>query len=138
MTVSLEGKVPDSWLCVDCGYNTAPGCPNRAEMEERIKVQEAEGRIDEGIEWTVGDDAEVYTVRDAVWAMAGIGPGLGSMRGCLCVGCLEKRIGRRLKPKDFLRDHPFNQLPGTERLLKRQKRWHQRGVRVVATADDWA
>ena len=24
--------------------------------------------------------------------------------GCLYVGCLEARLGRRLKPKDFLRD----------------------------------
>jgi hypothetical protein len=39
--------------------------------------------------------------------------------GCLCIGCLEKRIGRRLKPKDFT-DHPFNQLPGTPRLLNRR------------------
>ena len=26
--------------------------------------------------------------------------------GCLCIGCLEKRIGRKLKPKDFP-DHPL-------------------------------
>ena len=44
--------------------------------------------------------------------------------GCLCIGCLEKRIGRKLKPKDFLRGHPFNrpQLPGTKRLLERRGR----------------
>ena len=44
------------------------------------------------------------------------------MAGCLCIGCLEKRIGRRLKPKDFLRGDPFNDdlLPGTPRLLKRR------------------
>ena len=29
----------------------------------------------------------------------------------LCVGCLEKRIGRRLKPNDF-DDHVFNTWPG--------------------------
>jgi hypothetical protein len=28
--------------------------------------------------------------------------------GCLCIGCLERRIGRKLKPKDFERNHPFN------------------------------
>ena len=42
--------------------------------------------------------------------------------GCLCVGCLEKRLGRRLKPKDFERDDPFNQLPGSARLMKRMGR----------------
>jgi hypothetical protein len=43
--------------------------------------------------------------------------------GCLCVGCLEKRLGRRLKANDFRRHDPINHpsLPGTERLLKRRK-----------------
>jgi hypothetical protein len=31
-----------------------------------------------------------------------------------------KRLGRKLRPKDFLRDHPFNDWPGTPRLLKRR------------------
>jgi hypothetical protein len=42
--------------------------------------------------------------------------------GVLCVGCLEKRIGRRLTPDDFP-DHVFNTTyPGTPRLLERQGR----------------
>jgi hypothetical protein len=43
--------------------------------------------------------------------------------GCLCIGCLEKRLGRRLKPKDFPRDHPLNdvRVPGTERLRRRRR-----------------
>jgi hypothetical protein len=42
--------------------------------------------------------------------------------GCLCIGCLEKRLGRKLRPKDFQRDHPFNRpnVPGTPRLMKRE------------------
>ena len=41
--------------------------------------------------------------------------------GCLCIGCLERRIGRKLKPKDFERNHPFNNsgLLCTERLRDR-------------------
>src|SRR5215831_16015926 len=42
------------------------------------------------------------------------------MGGCVCIGCLEKRLGRKLTPKDFPRRHPFNSLPGTERLIERQ------------------
>jgi hypothetical protein len=42
------------------------------------------------------------------------------MGGCLCIGCLEKRIGRRPKPKDFDPDHPFNEMPTTPRLLDRR------------------
>jgi hypothetical protein len=69
------------------------------------------------------DKCEVYTVREKVWTAAGMEP----EGGCLCVGCLEKRLGRALKPKDFERDHPFNVnfFPGTPRLLKR------RGSRAV-------
>jgi hypothetical protein len=42
-----------------------------------------------------------------------------SYGGCLCIGCLEKRIGRRLIADDFA-DHPFNSLPGTPRLMERR------------------
>jgi hypothetical protein len=43
--------------------------------------------------------------------------------GCLCVGCLEKRLGRKLKPKDFEHDHSFNLpgVPATARLKLRRK-----------------
>jgi hypothetical protein len=60
---------------------------------------------------------EVYTVKHEVWKAAGMAP----MRGCLCIGCLEKRIGRILTPKDFPK-HALNILRGTERLLSRQGR----------------
>jgi hypothetical protein len=68
---------------------------------------------DGDIPMTVSENSELYMVRDAVWKQAGIEP----YGGCLCVGCLEKRIGRKLKPKDFVRDHSFNdpRLPCTER-----------------------
>jgi hypothetical protein len=32
-TTDLRGKTPESWCCVDCGVNTAPGHPTREEME---------------------------------------------------------------------------------------------------------
>jgi hypothetical protein len=43
--------------------------------------------------------------------------------GCLCIGCLERRLGRQLCPKDFPQGRPFNsaEVPGTERLQSR--RW---------------
>jgi hypothetical protein len=65
----------------------------------------------------ISTDSEIYTVRDKVWKAAGM-EGWG---GCLCIGCLEKRIGRKLKPKDFDRNHAFNLpgLPRTERLRDR-------------------
>jgi hypothetical protein len=44
-------------------------------------------------------------MREAVWEKTGVEP----MGGCLYIGCLEKRIGRRL------RDHLLNALPRAPR-----------------------
>jgi hypothetical protein len=108
-----KGTAPESWCCIDCGFNTAPGFSTRAELNAAFAAQ----WIDQGVPQTIDHRSEVYTVRGALWARAGMEP----WGGCLCVGCLEERIGRRLKPKDFDRDDPFKMLPGTERLLSRRK-----------------
>ena len=110
----LKGVTPESWFCVDCGFNTAPGCLNRAELEAAFAVAE---ESDKGVELHITNKCEVYTVRERVWAAARMEP----MDGCLCIGCLEKRIGRLLRPKDFQRGHPFSSFPGTARLLKRRE-----------------
>lgn len=69
--------------------------------------------------FTASDQSEIYTVHTHVWEAAGV-EGYG---GCLCIGCLETRLGRQLTPSDFMPDHPFNtDLPGTSRLLQRQGR----------------
>lgn len=47
---------------------------------------------------------EYYTVHDKVWKKTG----LGSDDGMLCIGCLEKGIGRKLTPKDFNRKAMIN------------------------------
>jgi hypothetical protein len=106
--VDLKGKTPETWLCVDCGMNTAPGCSTRAELELAFAIGKPSVQ-------RFGSDTEVYTVQAKVWKRAGMKP----YGGCLCVGCLEKRIGRRLKPSDF-DDHVFNAMPGTDRLLSRR------------------
>jgi hypothetical protein len=106
---SLIGRTPETWLCVDCGANTAPGCQNRKEAELALAIH-GQGTS------TIDDQSEVYTVKEDVWALTK----LAGWGGCLCIGCLEQRIGRRLKPNDFVADHPFNSMPGTKRLLKRR------------------
>lgn len=40
---------------------------------------------------------EWYMVNDSVWKKAG----MKKRGGFLCVGCLEKRIGRKLNKRDF-------------------------------------
>jgi hypothetical protein len=99
----------DSWICVDCGFNTAPGVPNA----ERIRLEVAAFG---SITATVCENSEAYWVRSRVWKAAN----MNGWGGCLCIGCLENRLGRMLKPKDFDRDDPFHSFPGTKRLLSRR------------------
>ena len=119
MTTMFRGKTPESWCCVDCGVNTAPGHPNRKELEglhiRSAVIKKLTGKETPVSAATFNDRCEIYTVRDTVWKTAGMEP----MGGCLCVGCLEKRLDRRLRPKDFTR-HPFNTMPGTKRLTERR------------------
>jgi hypothetical protein len=112
---TLKGHVTESWLCVDCGFNTAPKMMDRKQLElASALTPEADG----GVEMAVTSDSEVYTVTDEVWKLTG----LEAWGGCLCIGCLEKRIGRRLKPDDFPPDHAFNDRtnPASKRLRKRR------------------
>ena len=81
-----EDNYPAHWRCVDCNVNTHPGAPGRAAMLAGLA---------EGVLVLNTPDQEVYTVRDKVWRKA------GNPDGCLCIGCLEARLGRYLRPKDF-------------------------------------
>jgi hypothetical protein len=112
--LDFKGKLPESWHCVDCGRDTAPGCLNMAATEQAFNSNKLLGK--EGVTMVFNDRSEVYTVRKKVWKAAG----MKTMGGCLCIGCLEQRLGRQLQPKDFDPDHPFSTLPGTARLLKRR------------------
>src|SRR5262245_13082752 len=110
----FKGLTPETWCCIDCGTNTAPGMYTRAQMEDAARaLGDAWHRDEASIPQTIDRHSEVYTVRNAVWSAAGMEP----YGGCLCIGCLEKRLGRILRPKDFQRNHPFNEarVPGTAR-----------------------
>jgi hypothetical protein len=65
-----------SATCHDCGTDTAP-CTGKRGCRHK-------GR------WEWG-----YMIHDSLWAAAGAGDGF------LCIGCLERRLGRRLTPADF-------------------------------------
>jgi hypothetical protein len=106
---NLVGLVSESHVCIDCGFNTAPRVLNRRELE---KAYEASDRVEQ---W-VDERSELFIVYDAVWKAAGMEP----YGGCLCVGCLEQRLGRALEPKDFDHNHDFNRMPGTRRLRDRR------------------
>lgn len=101
--------VPESWNCVGCGMNTAPGMLDRKQMRAAFTIGDAAQNT---ITW----ESEVYTVKPAVWRAAG----MVADGGCLCIGCLEERIGRQLQPKDFLRKSGFHNVPGSIRLISRR------------------
>lgn len=107
-----KGRTPENWNCIDCGFNTAPGFVTRIAMEEAFDAGA------ESIPMTITWDSEIYTVRPRVWQDAEMEP----HGGCLCIGCLEKRLGRRLRPKDFKHDHVFNSpdFPASARLRQRR------------------
>lgn len=86
-------NLPESWACIDCGINTAPGCFNRQAMQHAL----AADWNDQGVNQTVDERSEVYMVKAKVWNAAG----MSASSGCLCIGCLEQRIGRTLTRKDF-------------------------------------
>jgi hypothetical protein len=106
--LDMRGTFSENHNCIDCGFDTVPGVPRRAEMEQLFARQES-------VNLAIDERAELYMVHDHVWKAAGV----ESWGGCLCVGCLEKRLGRRLTPDDFP-PHIFNtHLPGTPRLRER-------------------
>jgi hypothetical protein len=117
MNDDLWGLFPDSYICVDCGMDTWPGHQTRAEIERDMRVARERGTNWRGTTMTFTAETEVYYVHPHVWEKSGI----DFWSGCLCIGCLESRIGRRLQPFDFIPDNGFNdpKLPGTRRRLDR-------------------
>lgn len=105
-------NVPKTWRCIDCGINTAPGCSDREQMRQALSVDWA----GQGVSQTIDEFSEIYIVKNKVWQAAGTAP----FGGCLCIACLEQRLGRTLTPGDFQRHHPFNRMPGTDRLRRRR------------------
>jgi hypothetical protein len=105
--------IPKTWACVGCGVNTAPGCQNAAQLLQGFKALTLNPTA---TRYKIDKTSEVYCVKPKVWKDAG----MDDFGGCLCIGCLEKKLGRRLVPKDFDRKHPFANVPGTPRLLERR------------------
>jgi hypothetical protein len=64
-TFDLRGRVSESHLCVDCGFNTAPGSLNREEAERAL----AQHRYYKA---HVNSQTEMYMVHNYVWQAAGM------------------------------------------------------------------
>jgi hypothetical protein len=112
----LTGRMSEHYLCIDCGHNTHPGAATKREVAEALWRDRQNG-----VEWQ--DTVPMAQTLRNTWCAIKYGQmrawSLGA--GASASVCLEKRLGRRLRPKDFQHRHPFNTLPGSERLLKRRK-----------------
>lgn len=88
-------------LCLDCNVDTAP-CTGKRGCRHKGK-------------W------EYYMVTDEVWLEA-MNRESNPWSGFLCVGCLERRLGRCLTPADFAEGVPINEPDSwdTERLAARK------------------
>ena len=113
--LDLTGKATESWYCVDCGVNTAPGVPSRIDMERAFRSQTAAGALllaaEPSVPQEINDRSEIYTVRASVWEAAGMEP----MGGCLCIGCIES-ISPRSCAANMLRTL-------AARISRYRKRW---------------
>jgi hypothetical protein len=120
---AVQDMITESWLCVDCGVNTNPASMDGPSIRIAIALRggDEEAVVDEIFYRALGTrGAEIYTVKDEVWRQAG----MRAWSGCLCVGCLEQRLGRQLRRKDFSRHdaETWARLPCTERLHNRRTR----------------
>lgn len=65
------------------------------DLETERAIRESCRCVDCGAD--ILETGEDYLVHDLVWDATGLEP----EGGMLCVGCVEKRLGRRLRPEDF-------------------------------------
>src|ERR1019366_9612989 len=92
--------------------------PRAIKARDAIASARIEGKcLDCQVETTFterGKNDEYYMVHDWLWLKAH-----PQGNGKLCIGCLEKRIGRRLTPSDFADCSLTNFPRGSKRLISR-------------------
>ncbi|MFH0244433.1 hypothetical protein ACGRHY_18915 [Streptomyces sp. HK10] len=94
------------------------------EQPSRAAVEAYQATQDWGcVDCRTDTRCEYYHLRGEVWQAAGMGP-----KGLLCIGCLERRLGRRVSRADFtgvpINDPAYSRppRPKSARLLDRLKR----------------
>jgi hypothetical protein len=60
----IASGIPKTWACIDCCVNTAPGCPNAAQVAMAFKAAVLNPSA---VRLTFGEDSEVYIRKPAVW-----------------------------------------------------------------------
>ena len=60
-----DPNTPESWNCIDCGRDTAPGIAGRAALAEALRTNGECLSV-------FHTDCEIYQVRNSVWKKVGI------------------------------------------------------------------
>jgi Protein of unknown function (DUF2695) len=103
------------------------GCD--CEVFWNLDMTEPKPLIDFNCEDCGSDYGEYYMVQNDLWRAHGAG------KGMLCIGCLEKRIGRKLCRQDFI-DLPINKINPEAQSLRLQGRLSPERSKGPPSADD--
>lgn len=107
--------VPGQWTTAEelhAELHRSDGDPRMCELLAMMKdawIEATDQWLHDCVDCGNDSTNERYMVLHDVWAAAGMCP-----YGLLCIGCLEQRLGRRLRPADFL-DVLLNTDPGYQR-----------------------
>ena len=96
-------------------YFTLQGGGCDCEVDLNVDMTEPQPLVDFGCEDCASEYDEYYMVQNDIWKAYGAG------KGKLCIGCLEKRIGRKLCRQDFS-DAPINEINPETQSLRLQDR----------------
>jgi hypothetical protein len=89
--------LPQSEIAIALSYLPLQGGYCDCEVAWNVDMTDPKPLVSLDCDDCGADFDEYYMVEDAVWAAGGLEPD----GGMLCIGCLERRLGRRLKRDDF-------------------------------------
>ena len=110
-------------------YFTLQGGGCDCEVVLNVDMTEPKPLVDFSCEDCGSDYDEHYMVQNDIWKAYGAGDGM------LCIGCLEKRIGRKLHRQDFI-DLPINEINPETQSLRLQDRLSTEPSKAAPSADD--
>jgi len=110
-------------------YFTLQGGGCDCEVYLNVDMTEPKPLVDFSCEDCASDYDEYYMVQNDIWKVYGAG------KGMLCIGCLEKRIGRKLRRQDFI-DLPINEINAETQSLRLQARLSPEPSKAAPSADD--
>jgi hypothetical protein len=110
-------------------YFTLQGGGCDCEVLLNVDMTEPKPLVDFSCEDCGSDYDEYYMVQNDIWKVYGAG------KGMLCIGCLEKGMGRKLRGQDFI-DLPINEINPETQSLRLRDRLSTEPLKAAPSADD--